>query len=74
MPEWTADVTNDPDKDYRLCVDIYEDDVHKARIEKNSAGALVLRVYENAKDLTIPLHWLAGIIARAQNELAGSDS
>lgn len=72
MNEWTADITNDPERDFDLCIDVYEGDVHRARIEPDGEGHLVLRVYAVPQDVSIPLQWLSGIIQRAQSEIGQS--
>ena len=42
---WTADLTNDPDKGYALCIDLWEGEEHRGRIERDATGELALRVY-----------------------------
>jgi hypothetical protein len=67
--EWTADICNDPKRDFDLSVDIQEGTAIRATIFRNSAGDVVLRVYPAASIVDIPGSWLRGILARAENDL-----
>ena len=49
MSQWAAEITNNPDKDYELYVELLEDDEHRARIELSSPEQLILRVYNTEK-------------------------
>jgi hypothetical protein len=68
MGKWTAEVTNDPDRDYNLYVEILEDEEYRARLFQDDEGVLQLCVYDG-KNRTIPVDWLLGIIRRFQEEL-----
>jgi hypothetical protein len=35
---WKADLTNDPDRDYDLIVELMEDDEYRGRIERSDKG------------------------------------
>ena len=67
---WTADLTNDPDRDYALCIDLWDGDEHRARIERDSAGSLLLRTYGAA---SIPVAWLIRLLTQAEDDLVDSD-
>jgi hypothetical protein len=72
MSQWAAEITNNPDKDYELYVELLEDDEYKARIEKSSQEQLVLRVYNTEQDVSLPVDWLVQVIAMAKKELRQS--
>jgi hypothetical protein len=72
MSQWAAEITNNPDKDYELYVELLEDDEYKARIEKSSQEQLVLRVYNTEQDVSLPVDWLVQVIAMAKKELCQS--
>ena len=65
--EWTAEITNDPDKDYELYVELLEDDHSMARIQRDADGKLELRVYSGP--VSIPGEWLIDLLQRAQKDL-----
>ena len=69
MSQWVAEITNNPDKDYELCVELLEDDEHRARIELSSPEQLILRVYNTEKDVSLPVDWLMQVIAMAKQEM-----
>jgi len=69
MSQWEAEITNNPDKDYALYVELLEDDTYRARIELSSPEQLVLRVYNTEHDVSLPVDWLVQVIAMAKQEL-----
>jgi hypothetical protein len=74
MSQWSAEITNNPDKDYDLYVELLEDDVYRARIEISSQEQLVLRVYNTEHDVILPVDWLVQVIAMAKKEFRQSIS
>lgn len=68
MSHWTAEITNDPEQDYSLIIELLKDDEAKARIEDNGQSGLMLRVYSD--DVHIPIDWLKGLIEQAQRDAA----
>ena len=72
MGQWAAEITNNPDKDYELYVELLEDDEYRARIEISSPEQLVLRVYNTEQDVFLPVDWLVQVIAMAKKEIRQS--
>ena len=72
MSQWAAEITNNPDKDYELYVELLEDDEYRARIEISSQEQLVLRVYNTEHDVSLPVDWLLQVIVMAKKELRQS--
>jgi hypothetical protein len=72
MGQWVAEITNNPDKDYELYVELLEDDEYRARIEISSQEQLVLRVYNTEQDVSLPVDWLVQVIVMAKKELRQS--
>ena len=72
MSQWVAEITNNPDKDYELYVELLEDDEYRARIEIASPEQLVLRVYNTEQDVSLPVDWLVQVIAMAKKEIRQS--
>jgi hypothetical protein len=72
MSQWTAEITNNPDRDYELYVELLENDEYKARIEISSQEQLVLRVYNTEHDVSLPVDWLVQVIVMAKKELRQS--
>ncbi len=69
MGNWTSDITNDPHRDYKLCVEIQEDGHHRARLFQDDDGVMLLRVFAG-EEATIPVGWLLGIVGHFQADLA----
>lgn len=69
MSQWAAEITNNPDKDYELYVELLEDDEYRARIELSTQEQLVLRVYNTEHDVSLPVDWLVQVIVMAKKEL-----
>ena len=65
MSQWTAEITNDPARDYSLIIELLEEDEARARIER-SGQELTLRVYGD--DVRIPIDWLKEVIEQAQKD------
>jgi hypothetical protein len=63
---WTAEITNDAERDGDLYIELLEDDAYRGRIERRD-GLLVLRVY--SPDAVIPALWLREVLARAEADL-----
>ena len=72
MSQWVAEITNNPEKDYAIYVELLEDDAYRARIEMSDAESLVLRVYNTEHDVSLPVDWFLRIIAMAEKELRQS--
>jgi hypothetical protein len=72
MSQWAAEITNNPDKDYELYVELLEDDEYRARIEISSQQQLVLRVYSTEQDVSLPVDWLMQVVVMAKKELRQS--
>jgi hypothetical protein len=68
---WNAEVTNDPENDFELCVDLREDDARvRGTIRRDGAGGLVLRWYPSAPGpIDVPVEWLRGILDGAARDL-----
>ena len=72
MSQWAAEITNNPDKDYELYIELLEDDEYRARIEISSQEQLVLRVYNTEQEVSLPVDWLVQVIVMAKKELRQS--
>lgn len=64
---WTADVVSEPSMDHSLCVDLYEDGVHRGRLQWNATRELEL-VFYGGKETAMPAEWLLGIVQRFKSE------
>jgi hypothetical protein len=58
---WGADITNDPDRNYELYVELLQDDAHRARIQRNERRELELVCYGGDR-IAIPAEWLVSVI------------
>lgn len=66
---WTADITNDPDQDFDLCIEIYQGDAHRGTILRDASGALVMTIYPSPQAFQMPAQWLAEVLQSAAREL-----
>ena len=60
---WTAEITNDPTRDFELYVELLNDGDYKARLQRNPSGELEIVFYGGEK-CPIPWGWLSGIASR----------
>ncbi len=68
MNGWTADITNDPDDDYNLVMEIsHNNDFIGKILGKN--GNLMFQVYKTEKNISIPMDWLKKLFDDAYVEL-----
>ncbi len=67
--KWTADVTNDPTCDFALCIDISQNDQHRATVLRAPEGKLVLRWYADTEGADIPVDWLISVLQKAETDL-----
>jgi hypothetical protein len=63
----TAEITNDPERDSALCVELMQDDEHRGRLQWSPTGELELIIYGGHK-YRIPWEWLSGIASRFSRE------
>jgi hypothetical protein len=60
--QWTAEIVTEPTTNHELCVDLFDDGVHRARIRRNDRSEFELVCYGD--QFTIPAEWLASVIKR----------
>lgn len=70
---WKAEITNNPMRDYELCIEIWEADEHRATLERAGSGELVLTNYPSESAIRIPAVWLAKAIQQAEAKLPKND-
>jgi hypothetical protein len=64
---WTAEITNDPFREFELYVELLNDGRYKARVQRDLAGELEIVFYGGERCL-IPWEWLEGIVTRFKEE------
>ena len=52
----------EPSADPALCLDLFEDDIHRARVQRNEQGEFTLVCYGDAFE--VPVIWLVNMIQR----------
>ena len=65
---WTADITNDPTRNFELYVELLEDDRYRARLRRSAAGELE-RAFYGGEACQIPWTWLSGIVSRFEQDV-----
>ena len=64
---WTAEITNDPTRDFKVYVELLADGRYRARLQRGSTGELEI-VFYGGDQCLIPWDWLSGIVARFNEE------
>jgi hypothetical protein len=73
--KWLAEITNNPDQDFDLYIELFEGDNSRGRIIlDDSRGRLMLDIYPSQQWVRIPLVWLSGIIEQAIKDLGEQSS
>lgn len=62
---WTAEVTNNPDADYSLIIELSEDERSRGRIYRNPAGQLRRTIDENDEQSDIDVSWLLALVKQS---------
>jgi hypothetical protein len=60
--KWEALIANDPERDYRLYIELLEGEAWRGRIERDDLGQLRLTFYGPATG--VPWDWLSGLVER----------
>jgi hypothetical protein len=68
MDSWTSEITNDPDNDYKLYIELLKND-HSIANLKMINGELVLKIFFNEESIEIPAEWISEIISNAKKDL-----
>ena len=68
MTNWLAEITNNPDDDYNLIIEISNNDESIARIYKTN-NQLMFQMYETGKKIDVPMDWLCSVFEKAKNNL-----
>ena len=69
VKQWTAEITNDQERDFALYIELLEDDEAKARVERAESGALCLKIYPGEQAVLIPADWLQRLLLDAEKQL-----
>ncbi len=69
---WTAEITNDPDRNYDLYIELLEGTEYRGRICRAREGTLYLKVYGCTSEIEIPLEWLMEVAEGARKDLPPS--
>jgi hypothetical protein len=69
IPDWHADVTNDPSRDYDLCIELSQGSHVRGTVSRNGLGELVLMWFASETPVEVSAAWLAGILESAETEL-----
>ncbi|MEZ4300250.1 MAG: hypothetical protein R3B70_35210 [Polyangiaceae bacterium] len=69
MGTWTADVGNDPNQDFDLCIELMEDGEYRGKLQRDLSGTLQLTVYPAPKGVVFPVDWLLSMMNGAREEL-----
>lgn len=64
--DWRAEIVSEPGRGHELCVDVFEGDVHRARIQRSPCGVVEFVSY--ADQFSVPAGWLIGVIQRFNAE------
>jgi len=65
---WTADITNDRDRNMELYIELIEGNEYRCRVQRSVTGELELKVY-GTEPFSIPVDWLMDILRGATVDL-----
>lgn len=65
---WSADIINDPDRDFDLYVELMLDDEYVARLQRNAEGVLELKFY-GGRPVTMSIDWVLGLAKRFEADV-----
>ena len=68
MANWLAEISNNPDDDCNLIIEISNNDESIARIYKTN-NELIFQIYESEKKIEIPMDWLHSVFEKAKINL-----
>jgi hypothetical protein len=66
--KWSAEISNDPIKDFNLYAELLGDGEYKGRIFRDETGELVLVIY-GRENVQVPLRWLQSISEELESDL-----
>jgi hypothetical protein len=66
---WSSEITNDPDNDYALYVELLENGEYRGRIVKGEDGDLLLIMY-GCEGVKVPLGWLCLLHPQLERDLS----
>jgi len=69
MSKWSADITNDPNADFGLYIELLENEEARACVRRDALGQLELYIYEHKAPIHIPADFLRSILAGAERDL-----
>ena len=64
---WTAEITNDPTRDFELYIELLENDHFRGRVVRRD-GQLVLALYDG-EAVEMPAKWLVRLLESAEHDL-----
>lgn len=68
MEEWDSEITNNPNDDFNLYIEIIERDNYVGRIYRDRDNMLKLQLYSD-KSINIPCEWLSALIESARKDI-----
>lgn len=63
---WSAEITNDPDRDYELMIELLNDGTPRGRVYKDPAGQRILMIYKTAETVELNLSWVMEVINQSK--------
>ena len=67
--KWRADITNNPNDDFNLCVEIFFDDEHVGTIKRNEQNIVEMTLHSSQREFRVPAQWLTEVLAKAMQDL-----
>jgi hypothetical protein len=69
--DWTAEITNDPERDMELYIELLQDGEYRGRIYRDDDRSLKLKLYPTKGSVALPLKWLVELASSAELDLEG---
>lgn len=69
MNNWNSEITNNPDDDYNLYIELLNGEDYVGKIFRDTDKKLKLQVYSDESTSSIPCDWLMKIIESAEKDI-----
>jgi hypothetical protein len=63
---WSAEITNDPEQDYDLIIELLENDLPRGRLHTIQTGETILTIYPCAEKVVVDLDWVIKVMKQSK--------
>lgn len=63
---WSAEITNDPNQEYDLIIELLEHDLPRGRVHTTPTGKAILTVYPSAEQVVLDMDWVMNVVRQSK--------